>query len=102
VLADWRTAPIRPELRETLRFLERMTLTPHELTPADAHAVLRAGVGDEALLDAVHICALFSMVVRLADALDFEVPSWETLFAAAGARLGRGYELLTTAAPTGA
>lgn len=95
VLRDWRTAPVSAEIRATLGFLETMTLAPSELRPADATAVRDAGVREEALVDAVHIGALFNIIVRLADALDFEVPPWEILLAGAGARLQRGYELLT-------
>ena len=57
-----------------------------------------AGVGEEAFVDAVYISALFNMIVRLADSLDFQVPTWEELLDAAGARIGRGYELLTASA----
>jgi hypothetical protein len=41
---DWRSAPLRPELMETLVFLEKLTLRPDELTPADADEVRSAGV----------------------------------------------------------
>jgi alkylhydroperoxidase family enzyme len=44
VVADWRTAPLRPELAATLVFLEKLTLRPDELLPADADAVRAAGV----------------------------------------------------------
>src|ERR1700758_5599243 len=79
VVADWRTAPLRPELAATLVFLERLTLRPDELTGADAQAVLASGVSRQALRDAITVCSLFSMIVRLADALGWEVPSWERL-----------------------
>jgi alkylhydroperoxidase family enzyme len=95
VLEDWRTAPVTPALRATLAFLEKMTLAPEGLERADADAVRAAGVGEEALVDAIHIGALFNMIVRLADALDFAVPGWETFVAGAGARYERGYKLLT-------
>jgi alkylhydroperoxidase family enzyme len=98
VLDDWRTAPVPRGLRATLGFLERMTLRPDELGADDAETVRAAGIAEDAFVDAVYICALFNMIVRLADALDFEVPTWEELLAAAGARIGRGYELLTAAA----
>ena len=39
---DWRTAPVDPRTRATLRFLEKVTLHPSELGRADAEAV-RAG-----------------------------------------------------------
>ena len=77
--ADWRTAPLRPELAATLIFLERQTNRPDELTDADAEAVYAAGVSPQALRDAATVCALFNMIVRLADSLGWDVPSWEAL-----------------------
>ena len=93
VVADWRTAPLRPELRATLAFLEKQTLRPEELEPADADAVRAAGVSDEALRDAATICALFNMIVRLADSLGWDVPPPERLAARAPAMLEGGYAL---------
>ena len=51
MVEDWRTAPLAPELAATLPFLERLTLRPEELTPADAEAVYEAGVSEQALRD---------------------------------------------------
>ena len=52
-----------------------------------------AGVSDEALRDAALVCSLFSMIVRLADALGWDVPSRERLAARAPAMLEGGYAL---------
>ena len=94
---DWRTAPLGPKLRATLGFLERMTLSPGDLTRADADAVIAAGVSADALVDASHVCALFNMIVRLADALGWDVPPPEALAARAPVLLERGYALVPTA-----
>jgi alkylhydroperoxidase family enzyme len=80
----------------TLGFLEKMTLLPHELSARDAETVLAAGVREDALVDAIHIAALFAMIVRLADSFGWRVPSGEEL-AGAGARLGSSYALLDLA-----
>jgi alkylhydroperoxidase family enzyme len=93
VVADWRTAPLRPQLAATLVFLEKLTLRPDELLPADAGAVRAAGVSTQALRDAATVCALFNMIVRLADSLGWEVPSWDRLTARAPAMLDGGYAL---------
>lgn len=93
VVADWRTAPLRPELAATLVFLEKLTLRPDELLPADADAVRAAGVSTQALRDAAAVCALFSMIVRLADSFGWDVPTWERLTARAPAMLDGGYAL---------
>jgi alkylhydroperoxidase family enzyme len=93
VVDDWRTAPLRPELAATLVFLEKLTLRPDELTQADADAARAAGVSDQALRDAAAVCALFSMIVRLADALGWDVPDWAALTQRAPAMLDGGYAL---------
>ena len=93
VVADWRTAPLRPELLATLGFLEKLTLRPDELVPADVDAVRDAGVSTQALRDAATVCALFNMIVRLADSFGWDVPSWERLTARAPAMLDGGYAL---------
>jgi alkylhydroperoxidase family enzyme len=93
VVDDWRSAPLRPELKVTLEFLEKLTLRPDELTAADADEARAAGVSDQALRDAATVCALFSMIVRLADSLGWDVPSWERLQQRAPAMLEGGYLL---------
>jgi alkylhydroperoxidase family enzyme len=94
VLADWRAAPVDERLRATLAFLEELTLRPDGLSAADAEAVLAAGVSRDALVDAIHVAALFDMIVRLADSLGFEVPPPEALRARAEWRLRNSYRLL--------
>jgi alkylhydroperoxidase family enzyme len=91
VLADWRTAPVSDGLRATLGFLEKLTLRPDELGPADAAEVRAAGVSDEALEDAIHVCALFNMIDRIADALAFHVPAREESERVAPRFFARGY-----------
>jgi alkylhydroperoxidase family enzyme len=93
VVTDWRSAPLRPELAATLVFLEKLTLRPDQLEPADAAAAHAAGVSDQALRDAATVCALFSMIVRLADSLGWDVPTWERLMARAPAMLEGGYRI---------
>jgi hypothetical protein len=74
-------------------FLEKLTLRPDELGSADVEAARTAGVSNQALRDASTVCALFSMIVRLADSLGWEVPSPESLQARAPAMLEGGYRL---------
>jgi uncharacterized peroxidase-related enzyme len=90
-LADFRTAPISGSLKATLAFLEIMTLRPVTLTAEDAKAVFRAGVNAEALTDAVAVGALFNIVTRYADALDFAIPTSDEFDRAAIMLLKRGY-----------
>jgi hypothetical protein len=72
-----------------------MTVAPDELVPADADAVLAAGVSRQALVDAIHVCALFSMIVRLADALGWDVAPPEAFAARGRVLLESGYRLRT-------
>ena len=90
---DWRTAPSDDRLRATLGFIEKLTVRPAELTAADAAAVLDAGVSREALVDAIHVAALFNMIVRLADSLGWDVPEFDEFHARADRMLAGGYAL---------
>ena len=74
VRLDWRTAPVDERFRATLGFLEKLTLRPGELARGDALAVRSAGVTEEALVDAIHVGALFNMIDRLADSLGWDIP----------------------------
>lgn len=73
VLADWRTAPVPDKLRAMLGFLEILTLTPEAIGPADVLPVRALGVSDQAIRDAIYVCAAFSMIVRIADAFEFKL-----------------------------
>jgi alkylhydroperoxidase family enzyme len=93
VVDDWRSAPVGPQLHAALVFLEKLTLRPDELTPEDAEAAYAAGVSRDALRDAAHVCGLFSMIVRLADSLGWDVPSRERLLQRAPLMLEGGYAI---------
>ena len=93
MVADWRTAPLSPQLHAALGFIETLTLRPDELTRADADAAYAVGVSHRALRDAAEVCALFTMIVRLADSLGWDVPPWERLKERAPAMLEGGYSL---------
>jgi len=96
VATDWRTAPLPPRLAATLEFLEVLTLRPDELELADAERAFAAGVSRQALRDAAAVCSLFSMIVRLADSLGWDVPEWTASLARAPAMLEGGYALGAT------
>jgi alkylhydroperoxidase family enzyme len=91
VLDDWRTAPIDEPLRATLGFLEKLTLSPDDVGPEDTELPRRAGVSNSALRDAVYVCALFNLIDRVSDALDFAIPSAEGFRKTAKALLRFGY-----------
>ena len=93
VVDDWRTAPVRAKVAAALVFLEKLTLRPDELAAADADEARAAGVSDQALRDAAAVCALFTMIVRLADSLGWDVPEPEVLAQRAPRMLEEGYDL---------
>jgi len=77
VLADHRTAPIEPGLCATLNLLQKVTLAPGEVSQEDVDAVRAAGVSDEAIEDALAVCACFNLIDRVADSLGFDLPPAE-------------------------
>jgi uncharacterized peroxidase-related enzyme len=90
-IADFRTAPISEQLKAALAFLEVMTQHPGDLTADHAKAALGAGVSPEALMDAIAVGTLFSIITRYANALDFAMPTSEEFERAAKMLLKRGY-----------
>jgi alkylhydroperoxidase family enzyme len=76
-----------------LGFIEKLTLRPGELRRDDADAVRAAGVSDAAIVDAIHVAALFNMIVRLADSLGWAAPEWDSFLARAESMLAKGYAL---------
>jgi alkylhydroperoxidase family enzyme len=91
VLDNWRTAPIQEKLRVTLGLLEQVTLSPGTVGPDDVAPLRAAKVNDQAIEDALYVCAYFNIIDRMADALDFDVPSAEAFSTRADMLLERGY-----------
>jgi alkylhydroperoxidase family enzyme len=60
VLEDHTAAPIADDLRALFVFLEKVNRASNEIGPADVDAVRGAGWSDEALYDAISVCALFN------------------------------------------
>jgi uncharacterized peroxidase-related enzyme len=90
-IADFRTAPISDRLRAALVFLERMTKQPDRLSAADARAALDAGLTTRELEDAAAVAAVFAIITRNANALDYEIPTAEEFDKSAVMLLRRGY-----------
>ena len=74
---------MRAELAAVLPLLERLTKDPESVGPADVNAVREAGVPDEAIVDALHVCLLFNTVNRMANAFDWSWTSEEHVRVAA-------------------
>lgn len=58
-----------------LEFLEKLTLTPANITADDIAPLKAAGLTDTAIEEAIYVCYLFNIMDRLADAFDFHLPS---------------------------
>ncbi len=93
VLRDFRTAPISEKLRAMLGYLHKVTLQPDAVGVDDLAPLRAQGISDEAIADAVHICAAFQIYDRLADSFGWHVPA-EPLFWTRQARflLKAGYD----------
>ena len=91
VLDDWRRAPIDVKLRAQLEFLEKLTLRPDEVRPRDVEPLRAAGLSDEAIEDAINVCALFSIYDRMADSLGWYLPEPAGYAASAQNLMRRGY-----------
>jgi alkylhydroperoxidase family enzyme len=68
-----------------------VTLTPAEVTAADVDAVRATGVSDEAIEDALGVCAGFNLIDRVADALGFDCPPADVHASYAEQFLAEGY-----------
>ena len=89
MLADFRTAPISDAEKALFAFLERMNRESHTLTHADLDRARAAGWSDEALYDAITVCALFNFYNKLIDATGVQdMPA--AAYEASGKRLAEG------------
>lgn len=95
VLTDWHTADIDERLRATLGLLEKITFTPREVGTEDVARLRAAGLSDRAILDAAYVCVGFNIITRIANALDFKVPSNEVFSRASRFLMLFGYNLLS-------
>lgn len=68
VLADYRTAPLPDAEKALFAFVERVNRTSNQITAADIAALKQVGWSEEAIYDAVTVCALFNFYNRWIDA----------------------------------
>lgn len=91
VLADPDSAPVSDAERALFRFAARVTADPSATRQADVDALLAAGWSEEAVFDAISVCALFKFYntwVSAAGVADMSPAA----YAASGRRLaGHGY-----------
>jgi alkylhydroperoxidase family enzyme len=59
VLADFRTAPIDDRHKALFGFIEKMNAQSNSIERGDLDQLKRAGWSEEAIYDAITVCALF-------------------------------------------
>ena len=77
----------------TLKFIEKLTRDPCGVTTTDLAPLRESGVSEEAVLDAVVICAGFNVIVRVAHALGFAMAEPDELRKGAKFLLRFGYSI---------
>lgn len=64
VVKDFQSAPIKNAEKELFCYLEKLTLTPSTATVEDVEHLRDVGWSDEAIYDAVTVCAMFNFYNR--------------------------------------
>ncbi len=95
ILSDWPTAEINKKLGAMLGFLEKLTLSSNEVGPKDIAGLRAEGISDQAITDAIYICAGFNIINRIADALGFKVLSTDVFARGAKISLVFGYKMMS-------
>ncbi|HEY4195499.1 MAG TPA: hypothetical protein VGM63_08180 [Mucilaginibacter sp.] len=90
-LEDFRQANLSPKLQTILAFLEILTKTPDEFTVAHVHTLLSNGITQQEAEDAMAVITLFGITVRLANALNFDIPGDSDFSRGASRMLEKGY-----------
>ncbi|MGD9471218.1 MAG: carboxymuconolactone decarboxylase family protein [Novosphingobium sp.] len=67
LMADLETSGIESKLKPILAYVGKLTRTPSMMTEADANRVYAAGWDEQALFDAVSVCALFNFMSRIVE-----------------------------------
>jgi len=68
VLEDYRTSALSDSEKALFAFLRQVNHRSYEIRPQDVEQVKHAGWSDEALYDAITVCALFNFYNRWCDA----------------------------------
>ncbi len=57
------------KIKPVFRYIRKLTVTPTQMTQADADAVYHAGWSEQALYDAVQVCCLYNFMNRFVEGL---------------------------------
>ena len=93
-LQDWRSAPLDTRLKAAFSYLEKLTLTPQEIHVGDIEAMHDAGLNDSAIEEVAYVAYLFSVMDRLADTFDFDIPKQAHVSNTGKFLFNNGYKLV--------
>jgi uncharacterized peroxidase-related enzyme len=68
---SWKDGRYGVQATATANLLEALTRDPSAVPHTELAAVRSAGLGDDALIDALHVAYVFNLINRIADALGF-------------------------------
>jgi len=80
-------------MKGLLTFLKKLTLKPDDIATSDVEELRELGISDLDIEDAIEVCVLFNIIVRLADSFNFHVPSDAAFAKMAGPLLKMGYRV---------
>jgi hypothetical protein len=89
LMADLETSEVDQKLKPILAYVGKLTRTPAFMTEADAQKVYDAGWDEQALFDAVSVCALFNFMNRIVEGSGIKVNPLEADPAELEARMAR-------------
>lgn len=89
LMADVATSQVDEKLKPILAYVGKLTRTPAMMTTADADRVYAAGWDEQALFDAVGVCALFNMMNRIVEGTGIKANPLEADEAEMEARVAR-------------
>ncbi len=75
LIQDISSASVSKNLKPVLGYVKKLTLTPHKMVDADAKLIYAAGWDEQALLDAVSVCAIANYFNRFVDGVGVDVTS---------------------------
>lgn len=89
ILADLETSAVDDKLKPLLAYVAKLTRTPAMMAEADAERVYAAGWDEQALFDAISVCALFNFMNRIVEGSGIKANPLEADQAEMQARLAR-------------
>ena len=89
LMADLETSAIDGKLKPILAYVGKLTRTPSMMTEADSTRVYAAGWDEQALFDAVSVCALFNFMNRIVEGSGIKANPLEADRAELDARMAR-------------